>query len=43
MVTEYRRQAKELDGEIENHEGTAKLLMKQARGGYETADRLRSL
>jgi hypothetical protein len=43
LIVEYRRQAKELDGEIENHEATAKLLMKQAGGNYETADRLRGL
>jgi hypothetical protein len=43
IVTDYRTQAKALDSEIENHESTAKLLMRQAGGGYETADRLRGL
>src|ERR1700759_4231872 len=37
IITDYRTQAKSLESEIENHEATAKLLMKQAGGGYETA------
>jgi hypothetical protein len=43
IVTDYRAQAKALPAEIENHEATARLLMKQAGGNYETADRLRRL
>jgi hypothetical protein len=43
IVADHRAQAKGLEGEIENHESTAKLLQRQAAGNRETAERLRKL
>ena len=43
IVTDYRTQAKGLESEIENHEATAKVLMRQVTGNRETAERLRNL
>jgi len=43
IVADRRAQAKGLEGDIENHESTAKLLQRQAAGNRETAERLRKL